>query len=134
MVDKARSAAEFARARALGAALPEPARRLMAAVNDRDVATLGPLLLPQVGAIGDDPALSPSRAPAPAAAIYLLHGADDNVIPAVESRLLAEDLRARGARVRQLATPLITHAEVDRDSTLADIWDLVRFWGRLLDE
>jgi dienelactone hydrolase len=134
MVDKTRSLAAFARARDLAAALPEPARGLMTAVNSRDVATLGPILLPHVGAMGSDPALSPNRAAAPAGTVYLLHGADDNVIPAIESRLLAGELRARGVRVRQLATPLITHAEVDRDAALSDIWDLVRFWAALLDE
>jgi hypothetical protein len=42
MVDKQKSAAEFEHARALAAALPEPARTLMRSVNERDVAHLGP--------------------------------------------------------------------------------------------
>ena len=70
----------------------------------------------------------------PAAAVYLLHGTDDNVIPAVESVLLAGELRQRGVSVEQLATPLITHAEVDRPPTIGEVWTLVRFWGKLLDE
>jgi dienelactone hydrolase len=134
MVDKTRGAARFAEARQLAATLPEPARGLMTAVNDRDVAALGPILLPHVSEMGSDPALSAARSRVPSATVYLLHGADDNVIPAVESRLLAEDLRARGGRARWLATPLITHAEVDREAALPDIWDLVRFWAALLDE
>jgi dienelactone hydrolase len=132
MVDKALSQVEFARARELAAALPEPAGTLMGYVNDRDVARLGPVLLPHVAALGDDPALSPSRSPAPDAVVYLLHGADDNVIPAVESALLARDLRARGVRVHQLVTPLITHAEVDRPPSPGEVWRLVQFWGSLL--
>ena len=40
--------------------------------------------------------LSPARAAAPAAHVYLLHGTDDNVIPAIESYLLADTLRRRG--------------------------------------
>jgi dienelactone hydrolase len=134
MVDKAQSQAEFARARNLAAALPEPARRLMGYVNDRDVKNLGPVLLPHVVELASDPALSPSRSAPPAAAVYLLHGADDNVIPAVESVLLAGELRQRGVRVEHLVTPLITHAEVDRPPTIGEIWTLVRFWGKLLDE
>lgn len=134
LVDKAEGARAFAHARALAAALPEPSKTLMGYVNDRDVARLGPILLPHVENMGGDPALSPARAPAPSARIYLLHGAGDNVIPPMESTLLAEHLRGQGVRVRQLTTPLITHAEVDRDVTAAAIWDLVTFWAALLDE
>lgn len=134
MVDKPRAERAFAHARALAAALAEPARTLMGYVNDRSVDKLGPILLPHVAALGGDEALSPSRAAAPSAAVYLLHGTDDNVIPAVESALLADTLRSRGSRVRHLATPLITHAEVDRSAALRAFWDLSTFWGHLLAE
>ena len=42
------------------------------------------------------PRCHPIAAQPPACPIYLLHGLDDNVIPAVESRLLARTLRDRG--------------------------------------
>jgi dienelactone hydrolase len=129
MVDKPRAALEFERAKKLAETLPEPARTFMTWVNTRDVAHLGPALLPHVEAMGDDPALSPVRNPAPSAPVYLLHGADDNVIPAAESEMLAVDLRARGGRVTQLSTALITHAEVDHPPAIAEIWKLVRFWA-----
>ena len=131
--DKAEAKLAFARARAMGEALPEPARTLMGYVSSRDVARLGPLLLPHVGELGGADALSPSKAPTPPFPVYLLHGSDDTVIPAAESALLAASLRERGAEVRQLATPLITHAAVDR-SEAAGAWELVRFWANLLDE
>ena len=57
--------------------------------------TSAPRLLPYVTAYGGDPALSPSRSPKPTAPVFLLHGMEDNVIPAVESEYLAEDLRGR---------------------------------------
>ena len=129
MVDKTRAGLEFERAKKLAETLPEPARTFMAWVNTRDVAHLGPALLPHVAAMGDDPALSPVRNPAPSAPVYLLHGADDNVIPAAESEMLAADLRARGGRVTQLSTPLITHAEVDHPPEVGEIWRLIRFWA-----
>jgi predicted esterase len=103
-------------------------------VNARDVDKLGPLLLPHLADFAGDPALSPSRSAAPSARAYLLHGAGDNVIPAMESARLADELRARGVRVTLLATPLITHAEVDRASAIGDIWRLIQFWSDLLDE
>jgi fermentation-respiration switch protein FrsA (DUF1100 family) len=134
MVDKARSAAEFERARALEAALPEPARTLMRDVNQRNVGHLGPILLPHLTTIGENSRLSPAEAATPAAPVYLLHGIDDNVIPAIESALLAETLRSRGVTVHQLATPLITHAEVDKSAGLQAMWRLVTFWENLLDE
>jgi dienelactone hydrolase len=134
MVDKVKSAAEFQHARALADALPEPSRTLMHYVNERDVAHLGPILLPHVTEIGDDRMLSPGREAAPRAPVYLLHGTDDNVIPAIESFLLADTLRSRGVTVHQLATPLITHAEVDRAATASAMWKLIAFWADLLGE
>jgi dienelactone hydrolase len=134
MIDKARAASEFARAKSLEITLAEPSRTYMGYVNARDVKRLGPILLPHMAALGGDPALSPSRSTPPACPVYLLHGTDDNVVPAIESVLLAEDLRRRGVTVHQLATPLITHAEVDRSSTPTAIWRLINFWAELLDE
>jgi dienelactone hydrolase len=134
MVDQTLAAREFARARDLAAQLPEPAASLMRAVNDRDVGTLGPILLPHVTAYAGDPALSPASSPAPAAPVYLLHGSGDNVIPAMESTLLADELARRGADVRQLSTPLITHAEVNNAAAALEIWRLIRFCRALLAE
>ena len=133
MWDKAQAKAEFDKARTLADALQEPARTLMHYVNARDVSRLGPILLPHTRMMGDE-ALSPAKGAAPTVPVYLLHGTDDNVIPAVESVLLAETFRQRGVAVRQLATPLITHAEVDRSAAARAIWDLVQFWAHLLDE
>ena len=132
LIDKARSAAEFQRAAALEATLPEPSRTLMQYVNRRDVAHLGPILLPHLETLPDERALSPALAPAPAAPVFLLHGLDDNVIPASESILLGREFGARRVDVSVLATPLITHAEVDRGAHAADMWRLVGFWGRIL--
>jgi dienelactone hydrolase len=134
MYDKPQAATAFARARAMAGVLDEPARTLMQYVNDRDVARLGAVLLPHAEALGGDPALSPALALTPDFPVYLLHGSDDNVIPASESELLADTLRSRGAEVRQLSTPLITHAEVDRSPGAGAIWELVHFWAKLLDE
>ncbi len=113
--------------------LPEPASRLLGYVNTRDVAALGPLLLPHVRAFAADPSVSPELSPPPSAPVYLLHGADDTVIPAMEASLLAKALRPH-TRVHLLATPLITHAEVDRSAHSSDAWRLVSFWTHLLDE
>ena len=134
MVDTVAAAREFARATAEAAALPEPARTYMGYVNARDVARLGPVLLPHLSNLGGDPALSPDRSPAPDAPVYLLHGVDDNVVPASESRLLAADLRKRGVTVHLLLTPLVTHAEVDRSASASAVWELIDFWARLLGE
>jgi dienelactone hydrolase len=134
MVDRQAAAREFAQAHRMAEALAEPAASLMRAVNGRDVATLGPVLLPHVHDLGGDPALSPARSTAPAGTVYLLHGSGDTVIPTMESALLADALRRRGVGVRHLATPLITHAEVDHAAALPDVWRLVRFWAALLEE
>jgi dienelactone hydrolase len=133
MVDKAAAAVEFERARTREAELPEPARRLMGYVNGRHVKALGGALLPELGDYGTDPALSPALSPPPAAPVYLLHGETDIVIPAAESKLLAERLE-RTTPVHLLITPLITHAEIDRPAKPGEVWDLVRFWTGILTE
>jgi dienelactone hydrolase len=127
MVDQKAAAAEFTRTQEMTAALPEPARTLMTLANTRDVAALGPMLLPHTGAFTSDPALSPANAPAVTAPVFLLHGADDNVVPAIESRRLAQALTGQ-APVHLLVTSLITHAEVDRPPTAGEVWALIRFW------
>ncbi|MGH9311309.1 MAG: hypothetical protein ACRD1U_18170, partial [Vicinamibacterales bacterium] len=129
MIDKSKAAIEFGNAREAADRLPEPARTYMSWVNDRRVDELGRVLLPHAAAMGDDAALSPERNPAPAMPVYLLHGADDNVIPAAESERLSNYLRARHAEVTHLVTRLITHAEVDHPPAVAEIWRLVRFWA-----
>lgn len=134
MVDKTKAALEFERAKTLALTLDEPARTYMDYVNARDVARLGPVLLPHMAALGGDPALSPARSPLPGAPLFLLHGTDDNVVPAIESTLLAQHAASAGAEARALLTPLITHAEVDRGSTVAAMWRLVDFWSRVLNE
>lgn len=134
MVDKPRAALELAHATRLAEGLAEPGRTFMNYVIARDVARLGPVLLPHVAELGGDPALSPARSPFPHAPVYLLHGTEDNVVPAIESTLLGRELSARGVPVHVLLTPLITHAEVDRAPTMSAVWRLIHFWTRLLDE
>ena len=135
MVDKPRAAAEFTRMRTYAETLPEPSQTLMRWVNDRAVRELGAKLLPVVDALADHPAmpaLSPERAPAaPVAPVYLLHGADDNVIPSIETVLLGEYLQGR-APVTGLLSGLITHAEVNRAPTATEAWRLASFWRQVL--
>ncbi len=134
LVDMRKAEAEFARARDLATALPEPARSFMTWVNDRAVTELGPRLFAIVDALGDAPAagaLSPERVPPPSAPVFLLHGSEDSVIPPVETLFLATHLRDR-TRVTGLLSGLITHAEVDRSAALGDVWALTRFWRGLM--
>ena len=111
--------------------LPQPSATLLRYVNDRDVIHLGARLLPWIGFYGDAPALSPSRSPKPAAPVFLLHGIDDNVIPAAESEYLAAELRGH-APVKLLLSGLISHAEADQAVHVGDVLDLAGFWGDLL--
>ncbi|WP_163997027.1 hypothetical protein [Pyxidicoccus caerfyrddinensis] len=133
LTDKALAEQTFARARTLQAEMPEPAATLMKHVNTRNVAALGPLLLPFVKTFAADPALSPERSPPPSTPVFLLHGEGDTVIPAMEAALLAKALRPH-TEVHALATPLISHAEVDGQAGVGDAWRLVGFWSELLDE
>lgn len=122
---------EFAAVRELERTLPQPAATLLHYVNERDVAHLGPLLLPYIGRYGGSAALSPARSPLPTAPVFLLHGREDNVIPAVESEHLARRLQGH-APVRLLLTDLISHADPDQPAHLLDVLRLSDFWGDLL--
>ena len=133
LIDERQAEEVFEKARGLVGALPEPAATLMREVNDREVATLGPMLLPFIADMGGNPALSPEKSPPPMAPVYLLHGADDNVIPAAETLLLAEHLEGK-TRVHALLSGLITHAEVDRSAAWSEQWRLAQFWEALLSE
>ena len=114
---RARSTADAAGAVADVDGLRQPARRRRSSARPAAART----------ALGGDPALSPDASPPPAAPVFLLHGADDNVIPAAESILLARDLARTASPVHVLATPLITHAEVDRGVRLTTR-RLIAFW------
>jgi hypothetical protein len=134
MIDKKRAEVEFARARELEATLPEPSRTLLQHVNNRAVDKLGPVLLPVVESLAqreEHAALSPERATPPSASIYLLHGAEDNVIPSVETVLLANHLRGK-TEVHAVLSGLITHAEVDKSAAAIEVWRLVGFWRSLM--
>ena len=106
----------------------EPGRTFLHLVNGRDVKALGRSCCPHVADLGDDPALSPDQSPAPDAPVFLLHGAEDNVVPALETLLLGRHLE-RHTKVRVLLTPLISHAEVDKPATTTDVVRPVRFWA-----
>ena len=132
MVNRPRAATMFAEAVRYEATLPEPSRALLHAVNTRDVSLLGKVLLPTVEQTALPESVSPASGPPPRAPVFLLHGADDNVVPAIESHLLGERLAQQGVTVHVLITPLITHAEVDRPPTAPEVLALVRFWGAML--
>jgi len=124
----------FARARAFEQTLPEPSRTYLHYVNERNTTQLGAVLAPHLDQLGaGDPALSPDRTPqVPTAPVYLLHGIEDTVIPAVESALLAQTLRSRGADVHLLLSGLITHAEVSKNVPVTETLKLVSFWASVL--
>jgi hypothetical protein len=136
MTDTAAALKVFDEMKAYAETLPEPSRTLMTYVNDRAVDKLGPILLPVADALKDSPAmpaLSAERAAPPRAAVLLLHGVDDNVIPSMETVLLAEHLRGK-AHVTGLLSGLITHAEVNKAPSLTEVWRLARFWREIIDK
>jgi dienelactone hydrolase len=130
-VDKQQADRDFESLRELAKHMPQPSATLLRYVNERDVVHLGARLLPYVSSFGSDPALSPSRSPKPSAPVFLLHGVDDNVIPAVESEYLADELRGH-APVRVLFSALISDPRADRPMYAGEVTKLAGFWGDLL--
>jgi dienelactone hydrolase len=130
-LDPSAAQAVFAKARALGEAMPEPSRTLMSYVSARQVDKLGGALRPLLSGLDLPAELSPERSPAPSAPVFLLHGADDSVVPASEMVWLAKYLRGK-TQVRTFASRLVTHAEVNRKAALSEIWQLSDFWRDLM--
>jgi pimeloyl-ACP methyl ester carboxylesterase len=125
----ARAAERFAAARAIADRLDDPARTLLRWANERNVAEIGPRLLPLVETLGGDAALSPERSPAPHVPVFIVHGRDDTVIPSFEAAQLAEYLQRQGnTQTHALLTPLLSHADVQPGVSLSEGWRLVQFW------
>lgn len=133
LIDRRKAREVFAEARSMAESLPEPARTYMRQVNDRDVEGLGRTFLPLLDQASRDPALSPDESPAPSCPVYILHGTDDNVTPAVESLWLARYLEGR-TEVRTLLSRVITHAELNSQRDWREVADLVGFFASLLRE
>ena len=131
LIDQRRAAETFAEAKRMTDSLPEPARTFMTQVNDRDVVSLGRTLLPLMDQASHSPALSPDQSPSPRCPVYILHGADDNVVPAAESLWLGRYLEGR-TRTRTLLSRVITHAELNSDQDRWEIWQIVDFFASLL--
>ena len=116
MVDKAagRDASSRARGR-WPTALPEPSRTLMAYVNNRDVAHLGPDPAAAPGRARRRPgAVARSHAPPPSAPSTCCTASTTTSSRRSSRRCSRGRCASAASTVHFLATPLITHAEVDR--------------------
>ena len=120
----------------LSADLGDEGQRLVRSCLDGKSEELGPILAPLVERFDPAPALSPALSPRPRCPVYLLHGADDNVIPASETTALAAALQ-EGGEVHALVTDLIQHVELKRggaEPPMSSYWRMARFWTGLLRE
>jgi len=65
--------------------------------------------------------------------VYLLHGTDDSVIPAVESELLAAHLHPH-TDVRLLLSGFLTHVDLSNRPTVGETWRMIAFWTSALGQ
>ena len=113
---------------------PDPTASIVHRILDGDAAGLCRVLTPHIDEMAGDPALSPERSPVTQVPVFLLHGADDRLIPSTETPRLAAALQQRGhAKVRWLVTPAISHAELNPSLGPGPIWELVQFWTAMFD-
>ena len=108
--------------------LSAPSRAKLEALFERKVgAVSGELLAALPGFAGAAEAVSPHRwLPRIRVPVLLLHGAGDNVIPATETRWLAQGLPpavARGVLISQA----LQHVELHGEPTLLERWALLHF-------
>jgi dienelactone hydrolase len=108
-------------------------RRIVELCLKRNAKELGNLLQSVVTSNPFDDSLSPIRGPVPKAALFLLHGSVDNVIPPSETRALAEWASGK-TKTHALVTPLINHVELEGPSEQSNwaYWEIIRFWTELL--
>jgi predicted esterase len=65
--------------------------------------------------------------------VFLLHGANDPIIPAREAELLRARLEPLGAKVDLLVTGVFAHAGAEQEApSLIRAWPLLRFLARFL--
>jgi pimeloyl-ACP methyl ester carboxylesterase len=128
---ESRAAQELASIREDAGKMPEPSATLLRHVIDRDVEQLGSQVRAHIGDFGNDPALSPSRSARPTAPVFLLHGREDNVIPAIESQYLADHLHG-GPHVKLLVTDLLSHAKTDGPKRIVEVVKLIEFLRQVL--
>jgi pimeloyl-ACP methyl ester carboxylesterase len=122
-------------ARAKAALLPPVTRGKLEELFEHDAVALAPEIL---SAIDHDEAalarVSPRghvagvRAP-----VYLLHGAEDSVIPPSEALWLAEDL-PRGVVRDVLVTRAIGHVELGAEASWRERWGIVHFMAEVMGE
>lgn len=119
----------------------EAAKRLSPASKERveklfaaDIASVRPELLAEIERRGPEmKQVSPhGRLAGIKAAVYLLHGEGDTVIPATETMWLAADVPPASLRA-VLVSPAIVHVEL-KEPSLADKWALIHFMGQVIAE
>lgn len=65
--------------------------------------------------------------------VYLLHGEGDNIIPSAETLWMADELPSETLKA-SLVSPVLTHIDIDNHGpTAMDRWQLVHFFGLILD-
>jgi pimeloyl-ACP methyl ester carboxylesterase len=116
-------------------ALSEPSRAMMGRLFDHRIDSIAPALLREIDKTRAAMALvSPhGHLGSVRAAVYLLHGAGDTVIPPSETQWLARDLPP-GVLRRVLISPAIGHVELGGDPSMVDEWGVIDFLAAVLSE
>lgn len=65
------------------------------------------------------------------AQVLLIHGADDPIVPATETRWLAREIPSRFLR-QSLVTPILRHAEIEQKPAVSEYLKLVHFIADML--
>jgi dienelactone hydrolase len=111
----------------------EDRARLMQILDRQNDAELREALEVVIAQHGEDlEASSPSsglagiRAP-----VFLVHGTDDPVVPAVETRWLATEVPDE-ALESVLITDVLRHAEYEREPSMEERWEMVHFMAQVL--
>jgi len=122
------------RARSRANELSEKGRELMLRILDHDdVKTIHGILMSLLAANRDRlESVSPRGKLANLKArVLLIHGADDQVVPATETRWLAREI-PNGLLRQSLISPVMRHAEIEQKPSVGEYFKLVHFIADLL--
>ncbi len=121
------------RAQAEAKRLTPQGEQLMDSLFQHHIDALAPVLLRGIRKYHDRlAAISPrGHLAGLQAAVYLLHGAADNVVPASETEWLERDVPSRCLRMAVIS-PVVSHLDLATSPTLADKLKLIHFMSDLL--
>jgi dienelactone hydrolase len=126
---------DSAKAHAEAAKMSPDGQKKMKLLFDHKTDALAPMLLASIDKYKAEykPASPRGNITSLKVPVFLLHGAADDVIPSAETLWLEQDIPAGLVKAR-LISSVVSHVELEGDTSVQDEFDLVHWMSVMLDE